>query len=102
MWIKVFVINRHRCDWPDLMRIIKAQCQNIDWPRLIDLLRDDWLLLGGLFDVFDWQFPRFVGCIPDHVRRELDERHAKYLQNPPDVERQNLLDPWLQLRLDIP
>ncbi len=100
MWIKVFVINRHRCDWPDLMRIIRAQCSNIDWKRLLSLLGEDWLLLAGLIDVFDWQFPQSVSCVPDSARQELTERRKSYLANPPDVERQHLLDPWLKLRLD--
>lgn len=100
MWIKVFVINRHRCDWPDLMRIISAQCEQIDWDRLMGLLKDDWLLLSALVDVFDWQCPRSVGCIPDSVRRRFAELRQAYLANPPDVEREGLLDPWLNLRGD--
>lgn len=100
MWIKLYVINRHRCDWPDLMRIIRAQCSAIDWRRLLTLVGDDWLLLAGLIDVFDWQFPRSVGCVPAFVRGELVERRGWYIADPPDVDRQHLLDPWLKQRLD--
>jgi len=101
-WVKVFVINRHRCDWPDIMRIVHAQCRNLDWERLLDLLGDHWLLLQGFIAVFDWQHPDSINCIPGNVREELIRRYRKYLANPPEVVgREHLLDPWLHQRADI-
>lgn len=101
IWIKVFVINRHRCDWPDLMRIIQAQCSAIDWDRLVDLLGEHWLLLAGLVDVFDWQHPDSLGCIPDSIRDELARRRSEYRLHPPEhINREHLLDPWLHQRAD--
>jgi hypothetical protein len=100
-WTKVFVINRHRCDWPDVMRLAQAQCQRLDWDRLLGLLGEHWLLLAGLIDVFDWQYPESMGCIPDGVRDELARRRAEYRRQPPaHMSREHLLDPWLHVRAD--
>ncbi|MHB9035635.1 MAG: nucleotidyltransferase [Armatimonadota bacterium] len=101
VWIKTFVINRHRCDWPDVMRVIRAQCSNLDWERLLRLLDEHWLLLAGLVDVFDWQHPDSVGCVPDRIREELIRRRWEYWANPPrGAEREHLLDPWIHYRAD--
>ncbi len=100
VWIKLFVINRHRCDWPDIMRVMKVQCLALDWCRLLDLLGEHWLLLAGLVDVFDWQFPTSMDCIPDSIRAELARRRQDYRSSRVDVNRELLLDPWLDQRAD--
>lgn len=102
VWIKVFVINRHRCDWPDVMRIAQAQCGRMDWNRLMNLLGEHWLLLAALVDVFDWQHPASTGCIPDSLRTEMAKKRLDYLRNPPELaDREQLLDPWLHQRADF-
>lgn len=98
--MKTFVINRHRCDWPDVMRIIRYQCDNIHWQRLLDLFGEHWLLLSSLVDVFDWQHARCMQCIPDHVREELAWRRRNYRETAEHVEREHLLDPWIHQRSD--
>lgn len=101
VWIKTFVINRHRCDWPDVMRVFRAQCGNLDWDRLLELLDEHWLLLASLIDVFDWQHPDSVGCVPARIRHELADRRRQYVANPPrGIEREHLLDPWIHYRKD--
>lgn len=101
-WIKVFVINRHRCDWPDVMRVIRAQCQRLNWNRLLDLLGEHWLLLAALVDVFDWQHPDSMDCIPQGIRNELAAKREAYrLDHPVTVSREHLLDPWLHQRADM-
>lgn len=101
VWIKVFVINRHRCDWPDVMRVVEAQCQRLDWGRLFDLLGEHWLLLAGMIDVFDWQHPDAMDCIPNSIRDEIAVRRERYrIDHPTSVNREHLLDPWLHQRAD--
>lgn len=100
IWIKSFVVNRHRCDWPDIFKIVQAQCANIDWERLVNLLAQDVLLLAAIIDVFDWLHPDLHDCIPKSVRREFDKARASRVAPPPDVNREQLLDPWIQLRAD--
>lgn len=102
IWIKTFVINRHRCDWPDVMRVIRKQCRDLDWDRLLNLLGEHWLLLAGLIDVFDWQYPESIGCVPRKIRDELLKRRVQYWdnENRQEVQREHLLDPWITYRAD--
>jgi len=100
VWVKLFVINRHRCDWPDVMRIIRAQCSRIDWQRLLGLLGEHWLLLAGLVDVFDWQHPDSTDCVPTQIRDELAKRRLECKGDPTVTNREQLLDPWIHHRTD--
>ncbi len=100
LWIKIFVINRHRCDWPDILRIIHSQCGRVDWFRLLELIGEHWLLFAGLIDVFDWQYPADTGCIPNELRKELEIKR-KLLINTENIQsREHLLDTWLSERND--
>lgn len=101
IWMKMFVINRHRCDWSDNMRIIKAQCGNVDWNHLLKISGGDWLLLAAMIDVFDWLHPDSVNCIPPHIRADLAKRRLEYHKNPVAADREHLLDPWIHQRKDI-
>ncbi len=100
VWVKLFVINRHRCDWPDLLRVLKAQCGNLNYWRLVEVLGEHWLLLAALITVFDWQYPNCMECIPDSLRDEFVRRYEIYREHPVNIDRENLLDPWLHLRAD--
>jgi len=100
IWMKAFVVNRHRCDWPDIFKIVQAQCSRIDWDRLVGLLAHDALLLAAITDVFDWLRPDLRDCIPEHVRHVFDKARESRTAPPPDVNRERLLDPWLQQRAD--
>jgi len=99
VWVKVFVINRHRCDWPDILRILKAQCSKLDWDRVIELLGENWPLMSGLVDVFDWQYPACRDCVPERIRHEFAQRRETWRATSTDTEREGLLDPWLHLRI---
>lgn len=97
-WSKMFTLNRHRCDWPDLMRIIRGTYRSFDWDRLLGLIGEHWLLLSGLIDVFDWQHPGDRDCIPERVRQELRTRRDSYRPKPGAGDREKLLDPWIHSR----
>lgn len=98
VWSKIFTMNKHRCDWPDIMRIFRANCASFNWQRLLDLLGDHWLLLAGVIDVFDWQFPADSSCIPLDIRQELIRRRIDYKPEPNAPAREKLLDPWIHTR----
>lgn len=98
VWSKIFTMNKHRCDWPDIMRIFRANCANFDWDHLIKMLGDHWLLLGGLVHVFDWQHPDDHACIPQGVRDELLKRRQDHQPQQGVGNREKLLDPWIHSR----
>lgn len=98
VWSKIFTLNRHRCDWPDVMRIIRTNCGGFDWERLLGMLGDNWLLLAALVNVFDWQHPDDYKCIPEDVRRQLNAKRQEYRPEPGQGSREKLLDPWIHSR----
>ena len=98
VWAKIFVMNRHRCDWPDVIRILRANCPTFKWNRLLELLGEHWLLFAGVVDVFDWECPGAWHCIPESVRSELKRRREEYRPEPSIGTREKLLDPWIHSR----
>jgi hypothetical protein len=95
---KLFTLNRHRCDWPDIIRIMTNNVKPVEWPHLMDLVGDHWLLLSGLVDVFDWQYPAAFNVVPREVRDELQRRRNSYAPDPNALSREELLDPWVYTR----
>jgi hypothetical protein len=98
VWSKMFTLNRHRCDWPDIMNIIRANCDRFNWYKLLDMLGEHWLLLVGLVSVFDWQYPADYYCIPEAIRQELMRRRMEFRPDPNQPSREELLDPWIHTR----
>lgn len=95
---KIFTMNKHRCDWPDVMRIFRANCPTMNWNLLMDMLGEHWLLFAGVVDVFDWQYPADSHCIPDSIRQELARRRLEYKPDTSIRTREKLLDPWIHSR----
>ena len=57
IWAKLFVLQRERCDWPDLLNLLYYAGPTLDWERLRARLGPDRLLLDGLLAVFTWMCP---------------------------------------------
>jgi hypothetical protein len=57
LWAKLYVLQRDRCDWPDLINLLNAVGPEMDWNRVLDRLADDAPLLRGLLSVFVWLCP---------------------------------------------
>jgi hypothetical protein len=57
IWAKLYIVQRDRCDWPDLMNIIDAQGQRLDWGHLLRRAGEDVLLLGAMMSLFGWLCP---------------------------------------------
>lgn len=98
VWSKIYTMNKHRCDWPDIMRIFRANCATFNWKKLLDRVGEHWLLLDGVIDVFDWQFPADGACVPTEIRQELLRRKEEYRSDPSAPTREKLLDPWIHSR----
>ena len=98
VWSKMFTLNRHRCDWPDVMNIIRLNCERFNWQCLLNMLGEHWLLFAGLINVFDWQYPADYDCIPKWLRDELVLRREEYAPDRNQPSRVALLDPWIHTR----
>jgi hypothetical protein len=71
IWSKLYVIQRERCDWGDVLNLIDAQTSTIAWDQLIDRMGEDAPLLAGVLAVYAWLAPERIGLIPGLVWKRL-------------------------------
>lgn len=98
VWSKIFTLNHHRCDWPDVFRVIRACSPDFDWQRLMEKLGEHWPVLLAFIVLYDWVYPQESGCIPDSVRQELMRRKAEWPIEANQPLREMVLDPWIYTR----
>lgn len=67
IWNKLYILQRPRCDWTDILNLIYINVETIDWDRMIKKLAPDANLLGGALNVFLWMCPGRAKHIPSHV-----------------------------------
>ena len=95
-WMKLFVFQRLRCDWPDLLNVIRGTGGKLDWDHLLREVGPHWRLLCGLVDIYDWLCPEERLFIPQSFRRKLEERLETNDDRAPECQK-DLFDsrPWL-------
>ena len=74
IWSKVYVLQRERTDWGDVLNLIAAQAASIDWDHLLSRLGDDTPLLAAVLGVFAWLTPSRAQAIPVTVWQQLGLR----------------------------
>jgi hypothetical protein len=99
IWAKQYLLQRDRCDWPDLLNLIYVRAAQIDWERLLRRVGPDARLLGGVLSVFSWMCPERVQAIPEWVWQRLGLLRPAECDQPPSAPeggRAALLDrrPW--------
>jgi hypothetical protein len=67
IWAKLYVMQRDRCDWPDLLNVLHATGPLLDWRHLIDRVGKDAPLLGGLLSAYRWLCPEQSRALPTWV-----------------------------------
>ena len=95
-WMKLFVFQAKRCDWPDLINVIRGTRGQLDWEHLLRVVGFHWRLLCALVEIYDWLCPPEREFIPQWFRDELERRrHSNLDAN--DACRRDLFDsrPWL-------
>lgn len=92
IWAKLYVLQRDRCDWPDILNLIYATADHIDWEHLLKRVGDDAPLLGAVLTVFRWLCPDRAAVLPGKIWRNV----AEHVRNPCGGTRAGLLDtrPW--------
>lgn len=65
IWAKLYVLQRDRCDWPDLLNILFTQGPNLDWAHLLERVGEDARVLGGLLSLLAWMCPGTAGRLPE-------------------------------------
>jgi hypothetical protein len=67
IWAKLYVMQRDRCDWPDLLNILNVRGPGLDWRHLLTRVGDDVRLLGGVMSVFCWMCPGRAVALPSWI-----------------------------------
>ena len=73
-WCKLYVMQKDRCDWPDVINLIQAAGTAMDWEHLMQRLDGDVPLLVALLNVYGWLCPGDHLKLPPELRAVL--RHS--------------------------
>ncbi|HYF39671.1 MAG TPA: hypothetical protein VD930_08295 [Gemmatimonadales bacterium] len=101
IWSKLYVLQRERCDWGDVLNLLDAQASAVDWKRLLGRLGEDRPLLAGALALFAWLVPDRVDHVPVEVWSQLGVSRPGR-EPPGDLSaRVKLLDsrPWFTRQL---
>ena len=100
MRVKLYVLQRGRCDWPDVLNILSATVDELDWRWLVQRMGPDLSLLHGLLAVFNWISPERARRLPRWLREQFalaesapDDADATEQRRVPLVESR----PWFAL-----
>lgn len=95
LWTKLHVVQRDRCDWPDLVSLLFTNGDAVDWERLLGRLQGEEALLGSLLMLFAWVAPGRARSLPPWLWRRVGVR-APAPGGAPDRSRIDRLDtrPW--------
>ncbi len=95
LWDKLYIMQKERCDWPDVMNLLHFRGKQLDWEALLQSLGEDRPLLAGALSVFGWlspgiarEFPKWVWeklqlPAPGGPRIRTNPRHAALLDRRP-------------------
>jgi len=91
VWCKLYILQRDHCDWTDILNLIYARGQYMDWNNLIARLEDDSALLKAILTVYAWLCPKQAVKLPRSLwgRLSLPEPAA---MREPSHDRIRLLD----------
>jgi len=74
IWSKSFVQERERFDGADVLHLIRALGQSLNWPRLVQRFDSNWRVLLGHLVMFGYAYPDRRHQVPPWVLEELTGR----------------------------
>jgi hypothetical protein len=99
IWSKLYVLQRERSDWGDVLNLMDARTETIEWDRLLSRVGQDAPLLAGALSVFGWLAPDRSRDVPERIWTRLGLTPPRPTSDP-DVTRRRaaLLDsrPWFR------
>lgn len=87
LWSKAFVMERERYDGGDVVHLIRARAEKMDWPRLLERFGDYWRVLLSYLVLFGFVYPGERSRVPRWVMEELTRRLTAELAGDADVGR---------------
>jgi hypothetical protein len=106
IWTKLHVLQKDRCDWPDVLNLLYATSAQMDWGQLLARLGADTPLLTGALAVYGWLCPGAAQQVPGWVWQRLHLTVPNTAAPLPEVaaQRVKLIDsrPWFIPALKLP
>jgi hypothetical protein len=87
VWSKAFVMERERYDGGDVIHLLRARAEQLDWQRVLDRFGPYWRVLLANLVLFGFVYPGERARVPAWVMRELLARLAPELERNDDVGR---------------
>jgi hypothetical protein len=87
LWSKAFVMERERYDGADVVHILRARAERLDWDRLVARFGERWRVLLQTLILFGFVYPGERARIPARVMTDLLDRLRKELSTDADVGR---------------
>jgi hypothetical protein len=87
IWSKAFITERERYDGADIMHLLLARAEQLNWRRLLARFDGHWRVLLSYLGLFGFVYPSERARIPAWVMAELIERLSRELCAPPPPRR---------------
>jgi hypothetical protein len=68
--VKLYVMQRERCDWVDVLNVLAATVDRLAWPRLVARMGRDLPLLHAALAIFNWMCPGRAHALPAWLRKQ--------------------------------
>ncbi len=72
IWDKLYILQRDRCDWPDVMNLLFYAGSHLDWGLLTARMEDHMPLLAAALTVFRWIAPGRAQTVPSWIWEKLE------------------------------
>jgi hypothetical protein len=87
IWSKSFVLERERYDGADVVHLLRARADQMDWRRLLRRFGPHWRVLLSHLVLFGFVYPAERSQIPDWVMQELVRNLDAEMSTPAPAER---------------
>ena len=67
IWNKLYILQHDRCDWNDVLNLLYAAGQRVDWESLLQRMGEDAPLLAAALSLYRWICPGRSRRIPPWV-----------------------------------
>ena len=87
IWSKAFIMERERYDAADIMHLILAHAEHLDWARLLVRFGPHWRVLFSHLCLFGFIYPSERNRIPEWVMTGLMDRLDQEIRTVPPTEK---------------
>ncbi len=103
LWDKLYIMQRERCDWPDIMNLLYTHGEHLEWETILTRMEKDTPLLAGALSMFGWLSPGAAARLPEWLWKRLDIPRPRGSRRI-DRQRAAFLDsrPWYALEPAAP